>query len=190
MASTVFYILFISAEILFLFFACFYVISNLFSWLKGAPYVPTKRKDIETILKEANLQKNDNFLELGSGDGRVTHIAVQKYGMKGLGIDINPTLIWYANILSKLKKIPHAKFKTQSIFDVKYEDADVIYIFLFPALIEKLKDNLLHETKNNVMIISHGFAIPFLAEYKLKEIQASKFKTYFYKIKKSSGNNN
>lgn len=184
MGSTAFYIFFIIAEIVILFSLCIYAISMLFSFLVGAPYVPTKKKDIEEILKEAHLQKNDMFLELGSGDGRVTHIAAQKYGIKGLGIDINPTLVLYANFLSTIKKIPHVTFKTKSIFDINYATADVIYIFLFPALVEKIKEKILNETKNEVMIISHGFAIPFLAEYKLKEIQTSKFKTYFYKLQK------
>jgi len=44
----------------------------------GSPYVATRKKRIEEILKEVELKKGKLFIELGSGDGRIVRTAVSK----------------------------------------------------------------------------------------------------------------
>ena len=49
------------------------------------------------MLTIANVNKNDVLYDLGSGDGRIVTTAAQKYGTRGVGIDINPERVAEAN---------------------------------------------------------------------------------------------
>jgi SAM-dependent methyltransferase len=167
-------------EILLLAGIAIYSVLLIYSWLKGAPYVPTQRKEIDDILKYAEIQQGMHFLELGCGDGRVTRRAIELYDISGKGIDVNPELIFRANFLAKRKKLKKAIFKVEDILTADFSTADIIYIYLFPALIDKIKNQLLNETKAHVIIISHGFKIPFLNSLLMKQRKGGKFSTYYY----------
>lgn len=180
MLTEALYILSISFEIVLLGGICVYVLLLIYSWLKGAPYVPTQQKEIEAILQKAKLTEGMQFLELGCGDGRVTRSAVATYNVVGTGVDVNPELILRANLLSKKNKLKNVTFHVKNIFKTDFSKADVIYIYLFPKLIEKMRDKLLNETKQDVFIISHGFKIPYLSSMLVEERKGSKYTTYYY----------
>jgi len=148
----------------------------------GSPYVPSKQKEVELILKEAELKKGKIFMELGCGDARVVRAAVVKYGVYGIGIDINPVIIFYAKILAKIQKIKKIVLRVENIFDSKLTNADYIYLFLMPDLLIKLTPLIKPQLKKNSMIISHGFKLIGWEKYLIKTISHSPFPTYFYKI--------
>lgn len=183
------YYTFIGIELLAGFLFAVYSVSMLFSYLKGAPYISTENKEIDDILKKAGLKTGQKFLELGCGDGRVVRSAVKNYSVKGKGIDINPTLIFLAKIRAKLQNVKNIEFSTENVYTTDMNTADVIYLFLLPQVIAKLKNQLISETKTNVLIISHGFKIDYLKNNLVKTLENKPFNTYFYKrpIDKSPG---
>ncbi|MGB9883671.1 MAG: hypothetical protein ACPLRN_04150, partial [Microgenomates group bacterium] len=143
-------------------FISFNTLLLIYSLLKGSPYVPTNNKTILRILKEANLKKDKIFMELGSGDGRVTRLAVTQFGVKGIGFDINPLLVFWSNFLSKpiLKDKKIIKFLNQDVLEADFKKADYLYLFLLPELIKKLIPRFNKQLKKRAIIISHGFPIP------------------------------
>lgn len=149
----------------------------------GAFYVPTKQKEVDFILKNANLKKGQVFFDLGSGDGRLIHTAVKKYEVLGIGIEINPLLILYSKILAKIEKLNNAKFKREDLFKANIKEANVIFTFLMPNTLKKLKQKFLTECQKNVLIISHGFIIEGWEKYLQKTISHSPFPTYYYRLK-------
>ncbi len=151
------------------------------SWM-GSPYVPTKQKEIEFILHESHLKQNRIFLELGCGDGRVVRTAVKLYKTKGIGIDVNPLLLWRARIWCRLHKINRISFLRQNMFDSYLKETDYLYLFLMPDLIKRLKPKLDKELKKKCMIISHGFPIKGYENLLIKKIPHTPFPTYFYRI--------
>ena len=57
-------------------------------------FVPTPYEAVDAMLKVAKVGKNDVVYDLGSGDGRIPIMAVQKYNAaRAVGIDINPERI-------------------------------------------------------------------------------------------------
>lgn len=182
MLSEALYIILIMVEIVVLCWIAIYAVFLVYSWLKGAPYVATAKDELNTIFERAGLKNGMTFMELGCGDGRVTRYAVQRLGVKGIGIDINPILITTARLFSYLKKINNITFIRQNVLNSNLSNADVIYIYLFPLLVQKLKNKILNETKRPVTIIAHGFAVDYLKEYKYDEIKGTHFKTYYYKL--------
>ncbi|NTU73819.1 methyltransferase domain-containing protein [Candidatus Roizmanbacteria bacterium] len=177
------YTLALLVELIVAFSLCIYAISHVFSSLMGSPYVPTKKKEIEEMLKTAKLKKGQKFLELGSGDGRVVRTAVKMFGVVGQGIDINPTLVWIARFKARLQKLKNITFKTQNIFSTSYKDADVIYLFLMPELIAKMRPKMETEIKPTTIIISHGFKVEGWTPY--QTIVHKPFPTYYYQPRSS-----
>jgi len=160
-----------------------YGLSLFYSSLMGSPYVPTGNKIILDILKEVKFKRNGLFIELGSGDGRVSRIAVKTYQVKATGVDVNPLLIIWSNLLTKIQGInKNCHFSRKNIFDIDYSQADYLYIFLMPDIIKKLTPKLNRELKKGAIIISHGFPIIDFKNKLIKKAERRPFPTYYYKV--------
>ena len=66
--------------------------------LTGAPFVPSRRKELDIIFKKLyKLNKNDLLVDLGSGDGKVLK-AASDFGARALGIELNPFLVLFSKV--------------------------------------------------------------------------------------------
>lgn len=183
--TTVLYLVLIFLLISFLLTIIFYMIYDIYANFVGGPFVPTKNREIETILKEANLKMGEIFYDLGSGDGRVVRLAVKKYGVIGYGFEINPLLIAWSRFLTKIQSLNKCFFVKKNLFSVNLSKAQYIFLFLMPKTLTKLKNKLAKECKG-ALIISHGFKIENFDQFLIKKINHNPFPTYFYRIKKVS----
>ena len=160
-----------------------YGLSLIYSSIMGAPYVPTKKSLALEILKEVKFKKNGLFVELGSGDGRIIRAAVKNYPIRGMAVDINSLLIIWSKFLSRLDgTYPRIDFVCKNILDVDLSKTDYLYLFLFPALIEKLIPGFNKELKKGTVIISHGFPVNEYKKKLIKQVDRRPFPTYYYKI--------
>lgn len=184
MLIDILYLLSVVVLLIFLIWASIYIISLIYSWFAGAPYVATRDDELAGIMNDVMPQKGEQFLELGCGDGRVLRYAAANYEIEGCGVDINPVILLKARTLSYLEKLRRITFERKNVSEADFSHADYIYIFLFPKLVESLKDKLLHETKKPVTIIAHGFQVPYLRKYLSRSLKGRRFKTYIYKITK------
>ncbi|PJC80774.1 hypothetical protein CO008_00990, partial [Candidatus Roizmanbacteria bacterium CG_4_8_14_3_um_filter_36_12] len=113
------------------------------------------------------------------GDGRIVRTAVKHYNVKGVGIDINPLLIFWAKILGT----NGIQYKLENIFETDLKQSDYIYIFLMPKLIEKLALKMNKEVKKGAIVISHGFPIKGWEKKLIKTLKRIPFSTYFYRVR-------
>lgn len=155
-----------------------YTLSLIYSSIKGSPYVATRNKRIIEILENAGLKKGKLFVELGSGDGRMVRTAVKEYDVLGIGVDVNPLLIFWAKILGH----KNIDFKVENIFDTNLSKADYVYIFLMPKLIEELTLKMEKELKKGTIVISHGFPILTWKKKLFKTLKKVPFPTYYYRF--------
>jgi SAM-dependent methyltransferase len=120
-------------------------------------YVPTPQNVVEAMLKLANVTSSDVVYDLGSGDGRIPITAAEKYGARGVGIDINPERIKEANAnLAKSKAGDKVRFLNQDLFETDLSPATVITLYLLPSLNQKLIPKL-KQLKPGTRIVSHSF---------------------------------
>ena len=56
-------------------------------------FVPTPQNVVDEMLKLANVGPGDVVYDLGCGDGRVVITAAKEYGVRAVGIDIDPVRI-------------------------------------------------------------------------------------------------
>lgn len=121
-------------------------------------YVPTPQGVVDEMLKIANVSKNDILYDLGSGDGRIPITAAQKYGTRGIGVDIDPDRVAEAkNNAIKAAVTDRVQFIQQDLFETDLSKATVVTLYLLQSLNIKLRPKLFKELKPGTRIVSHAF---------------------------------
>jgi ribosomal protein L11 methylase PrmA len=121
-------------------------------------YVPTPPEVVEAMLKVANVKAGDVVYDLGCGDGRIVVTAAQKYGARGIGIDIDPQRIKEANEnVQKAGVGDRVKIMQADLFETNISEATVVTLYLLPSLNVKLMPKLMKELKPGTRIVSHAF---------------------------------
>jgi 2-polyprenyl-3-methyl-5-hydroxy-6-metoxy-1,4-benzoquinol methylase len=122
------------------------------------PYVPTPNEVVTQMLQLAKVQKGDVLYDLGSGDGRIVVTAAQKYGTRGVGIDINPERISEANANAQAAKVTDlVQFLQQDLFKTDLSEATVVTLYLLPDINVRLRSQLFKQLKPGTRIVSHDF---------------------------------
>jgi precorrin-6B methylase 2 len=145
------------------------------------PYVPTREEVVAGMLKLGGVKAGDVVYDLGCGDGRIVITAAQKYGTRGIGIDINPQRIREAEENAKRSGVTDkVKFIEQDLFEAKISDATVVMLYLLPSVNLKLRPKLLSDLKPGTRIVSHSFD---MGDWKPeKEIEVDGERIYFWTI--------
>jgi SAM-dependent methyltransferase len=182
MISYLLYLAVIFLILIFIISVAIYLLGLIYSSLRGSPYVPTKRKILQDILKKSGLKKGETFIDIGCGDGRVVEIAAELFQANAVGIDINPLLIWRARFRALLKpQSNRVGYSVANINNYDFKKFKVIYVFLMPELIDKISHKLEKAVLNKSTIISHGFKVNRLEKYLKETIPSKTFPTYIYK---------
>jgi predicted O-methyltransferase YrrM len=122
-------------------------------------FVPTPHEAVDAMLKVAKVSKSDVVYDLGSGDGRIPIMAVQKYNAaRAIGIDINPDRIKEAEANLRAAGVgERVRFLNEDLFEANISDATVVTLYLLPSLNLKLLPKLLTDLKPGTRIVSHAF---------------------------------
>ena len=114
------------------------------SKLPDVKYVPTPQNVVEEMLEMAHVTSDDVVWDLGSGDGRIPITAAQKYGARGVGVELDRQLVALARENAKKAGVAdRVWFVEGDLFEIDFSSATVVTLFLMPkvnqALIPKLK---------------------------------------------------
>jgi tRNA G37 N-methylase Trm5 len=121
-------------------------------------YVPTPQEVVDKMLEVAQVKKGDVLYDLGSGDGRIPVTAAKRFGVRGVGIDIDPDRIKEANANAKKNGVEKlVKFRNEDLFRANFREATVVTLYLLPELNVKLRPKLWRELRPGTRIVSHQF---------------------------------
>src|SRR5206468_12225010 len=96
-------------------------------------YVPTPHEVVDKMLELAKVGKGDVLYDLGSGDGRIPVTAAKRFGIRAVGIDIDPQRIAEANENAKKNGVSHlVRFRQEDLFKAKFSEATVVTLYLLP----------------------------------------------------------
>jgi ubiquinone/menaquinone biosynthesis C-methylase UbiE len=124
------------------------------------PYVPTKQEVVEEMLRMAGVKPGDVVYDLGCGDGRIVVTAAQKFGARGVGIDIDPRRIAEANENARRAGVEsRVRFAVGDLFEADIREATVVTLYLLPDVNLRLKPKLLRELKPGTRVVSHDFSM-------------------------------
>ena len=123
-------------------------------------FTPTRHAIADAMLQLAGVTAADIVYDLGSGDGRIPIIAAQKYGARGLGIEIDSRLVtqsWgNANDAQVANRV---RFMVGDLFTADLSEATVVTMYLSPSIMKRLIPTL-RALKPGTRIVSHQFAMP------------------------------
>lgn len=121
------------------------------------PYVPTPQEVVDAMLKLAAVKPTDVVYDLGCGDGRIVITAAQKYGARGVGVDLNPERIKEANENAQKAGVKRVQFIERNLFDADIHEATVVTLYLLPEVNKRLRPKLIKDLKPGTRIVSHSF---------------------------------
>jgi SAM-dependent methyltransferase len=120
-------------------------------------FVPTPQAVVDKMLEMAEVKPGDVVYDLGCGDGRIVVTAAKKYGVKGIGFDINPQRVKESLANVKSNHVEHlVTIKEEDIFTLDLSEASVVTLYLLPQLNVKLMPQLA-KLKPGSRIVSHDF---------------------------------
>ncbi len=125
-------------------------------------FVPSSDAVVTAMLDMARVTSRDVVYDLGCGDGRIVIAAAQRYGARGVGIDIDPARIAEANASARAAGVTgRVRFIVGDIFsdDTKIGDATVVTLYLLPSLNERLRPKLWRELRPGTRVVSNSFGM-------------------------------
>src|SRR5262245_26017307 len=124
------------------------------------PFVPTRQEVVEEMLRVAAVKPSDIVYDLGCGDGRIVVTAAQKFGARGVGIDINPQRISEAKANAKLANVEkNVEFRLGDLFAADIREATVVTLYLLPDVNLRLKPKLQQDLRPGSRVVSHDFSM-------------------------------
>jgi hypothetical protein len=139
------------------------VIILLFGFVvfRGAPYVPSKKRELEKAFTELYpLKKDDVLVDIGSGDGVVLRQAA-KCGARAVGYELNPLLVLISRWLCRHQPAIHVQLADFWFVSLP-DNTTVVYVFGESRDIAKMAKKVASEaTRLNrpISFISYGFAV-------------------------------
>lgn len=131
-----------------------------FTAFRGAPYVPTHRRQVQKALNLLNLKPGAIVVDLGSGDGVFLKAAAQR-GLIVYGYEINPLLCAIAWLRCfKYRKQIHILWRDFWLTPLP-KNTKGVFIFTAGPFLKKLNKKIIQEAKQqSFTIVSYGFEIP------------------------------
>lgn len=171
-----FLLVFLILEVVFVLFLILFFISDLISGIYGAPYVPISKELVKKILSLGNLSEDDIIYDLGSGDGRVLIEAVISFRVKkGVGFEISPWPYFKSRFLVRRRGLgDKIKVFKENFFKTNLNEATVVFLYLYPKLVQKLVPKLSKELKSGSKIICVSFGIDNPDKFGFKLIKYEK----------------
>jgi cyclopropane fatty-acyl-phospholipid synthase-like methyltransferase len=120
-------------------------------------FTPTRHNIADAMLQLAGVTSGDVVYDLGSGDGRLPIIAAQKYGARGVGIEIDPNLVELSwRIANEAEVANRVSFVVGDLFTADLSQATVVTAYLSPRIMQLLEPKL-RALKPGTRIVSHQF---------------------------------
>ena len=153
----------------------FFLIPTAIAGAIGAPLAITRKKQVEKIIEKAGIKETDIFCELGTGTGRMMIKAYQKTHCKVIGFEMSPLYYLITLVNLKINKVKDYKLHLKNFFKADFSEANVIFVFLMPEPLKKLK------FKKGQKVVSYCFPIESLKPYYIMK-EEKQLPVYYYQI--------
>jgi SAM-dependent methyltransferase len=121
-------------------------------------YVATPPAVVAKMLELARVTKDDVVYDLGSGDGRIVIMAAQRFGARGVGVEIDPDLGLEARENAQRAGVAdRVQFLLQDLFETDLRAATVVTLYLMESVNLQLRLKLWRELRPGTRVVSHDF---------------------------------
>jgi precorrin-6B methylase 2 len=124
------------------------------------PFITTPAEVVEHMLQMADAGPGDLVVDLGSGDGRIPIAAAQRFGARGLGIELDADLVAQSRRNARLAKVEdRVAFVQGDVLVADISRATVVTVYLLPGLMGQLQSRFIAELQPGARIVSHAFTM-------------------------------
>lgn len=147
----------------------------LAAFITGVPFVPTHRPMIQAMIEMADLKKGQTVYDLGSGLGHIL-FAVPNH-VRRVGYERIIFLVWGSKIRNIIRK-ESVEFFRKDFFWIDFKEADVLFCYLFPHIMERFKKEIWPNLSSGCKVISHGFPLSEISYVEKKRVGNSTLYLY------------
>ena len=131
------------------------------SFVFGAGYQPTPPSAALTMLRLAELRPDDTLYDLGAGTGALVFRAVRLYGVRAVGVEVEPIRVLVLRLRRLFSRRPERlTIRWGNLFDLDFSGATVVATFLWPGAMVRLRPKLESELRPGARVVSHCHPIP------------------------------
>lgn len=106
----------------------------------------------------AGVHAGDVLYDLGAGDGRIVIAAARRYGIRAVGIEINPRMVEVARANVRRAGVERlVEIRQGDALAADLREASVVTLFLFRELNLKLRPQLQSQLRPGARVVSHRF---------------------------------
>lgn len=125
---------------------------------KLAPFVVSPPEVVERMLKLAGVTSADVVYDLGCGDGRIVIAAARMFGSRGVGVDIDASLIAQARQQAEEAGVSHlVEFRVADALETDLAPATVVALYLLPSGNALVRPKLQRELRRGARVVAHSF---------------------------------
>ncbi len=107
------------------------------------------------MLELAEPLEGRQVYDLGSGFGRIV-IEASRHGAFATGVELDPVkVLWSRMIVRRMRLGDRARILRVNLLAVDISRADVVCVFLWPGIMEKLRKKALDEMRPGSLVISY-----------------------------------
>jgi SAM-dependent methyltransferase len=123
-------------------------------------FASTRQAVADAMLTLAGVTAGNVVYDLGSGDGRIVILAAQKYGARGGGIEIDPTLVALSRQLAREGGgDDKVRFVEADLFTADISAATVVMLYLSTTINADLEPKLRRDLRPGSRMVSQQFPI-------------------------------
>ncbi len=124
---------------------------------KFSEYIPTAMPVVQRMLEVAELRPSDVLYDLGCGDGRIVIEAARRYGIRAVGVDLDPMRIAESRANARKADVERlVEFKLHDAMTLDISEASVVTLYLPNRANLQLHAKLARELRAGARVISHG----------------------------------
>jgi len=113
---------------------------------------------ISALMDALPMRPGQLLIDIGCGDGRVLRQAWKRYGVKGIGYELNLLAYLKAKVLCLGFK--DIEVTRRDFWTVDLSGADIVFCYLFPDVMQDLSAKLRSELRPGAVVVSCNFDLP------------------------------
>jgi SAM-dependent methyltransferase len=120
-------------------------------------FLPTPQPVVDQMLELAAVKPGDVLYDLGCGDGRIVVTAAKRYGVRAVGLDIDPNRVAEARENARRNGVADlVTVEVRDVFQADLSGATVVTMYLMPHLNVRLMPRLAR-LRPGSRIVSYSF---------------------------------